>query len=262
MLIFMTLSLLPNVTIAKTIKVAVIDTGFDFKATWQPNSDDLPRKPTLCRTGHTDFTGTGINDSHGHGTHIAGLIGKYAGYADYCLVILKYYKPDTDITNLANSILAINLAIDQKVDVINYSGGGLLKSELECAAIVQALDKGIKVVAAAGNERLDLDKFNYYPALCDPRVIVVEGLDSFGNRVPSSNYSTHKITTVKELGNHVLSTLPNGQYGYMTGTSQATAIVSGKTVKKLYDLQKLDNLYIPKLLRSQRRMLASDMQCK
>lgn len=248
---------------AQPIKVAVIDTGFDFKSTWQPIRDDVPSTPTLCPTGHKDFTGNGLQDDHGHGTHIAGLIGKYSGNADYCLVIYKYYdNKGSDFNNLVNTIKSFGSAIAEGVNIINYSGGGISRNSEECAVLKTALDKGITVVAAAGNENIDLDVHPFYPALCDSRIVVVAGQDKYGKRVPSSSFSSRKFTVVKELGIDVLSILPGGQYGFMTGTSQATAIHSGKIVQKLYKMRNLDNMYIPNLLKSPKRMLASTMQCK
>ena len=250
-----------QVSNAKTIKVAVVDTGFDFKGTWQPNRDDVPSTPILCNTGHKDFTGKGLNDDHGHGTHIAGLVGHYAGKSDYCLVIYKYYDTKgSDVNNLLNTIKSFKAAIDEGVDIINYSGGGIKRSDQECAVLKQALDKGIRVVVAAGNESSNLDFLPFYPALCDSRIIVVEATQTDGGRFSLSNYTKGKYHTVKELGKNVLSILPGSQWGYMSGTSQATAIHSGKIVKQLYNLQNLDNLYLPKLLKSPKVMLACEMQ--
>jgi subtilisin family serine protease len=215
----------------RLIKVAVIDTGFDFNSTWDKNST-----PILCDAGHKSFSGDD-QDNHGHGTHIAGLIHSNAGQANYCLVILKYFDPrKLSADNLSNSNKAFKRAIDLKVNVINYSGGGSEKSEDECKLIKLALDNGIKVVAAAGNERSDLSKVPYYPAMCDSRVIIVTSKDTDNNRLPSSNYFTVKpknLTVIAELGYNVYSTLPDGKYGFMTGTSQATAIITGKLVKQL-----------------------------
>ena len=47
---------------------------------------------------------------------------------------------------------------------------------------------------------------------------------------PSSNYGDAFLHF--ENGYRVLSILPNNRYGYMTGTSQSTAIRTGKIVKE------------------------------
>jgi subtilisin family serine protease len=215
--------------------VAVIDTGFDFDSTWK---DSPISKPRLCKYGHSDFTGMGLKDAHGHGTHIAGLIGKYAGKSNYCLVIMKYYhlEQKEKIDHMQGSLLAFQKAINIKVDIINFSGGGVEKSEWECKLMKQALNMGIVVVTAAGNERSDINEKPYYPAMCDNRIIAVANVDRWGYYQPSSNYTNAVLLNARELakeeGSGVLSLLPNDRTNYMTGTSQAAAIKTGKIVKE------------------------------
>jgi hypothetical protein len=47
------------------VKVAVIDTGFDFASTWDKDST-----PILCDEGHKSFIGDD-KDNHGHGTSLS-----------------------------------------------------------------------------------------------------------------------------------------------------------------------------------------------
>jgi subtilisin family serine protease len=248
------------------VVVAVIDTGID---------ESLMSQPWVCKDGHKDFTGAGLKDNHGHGTHIAGLVEQYAkgvvfnigkntskdidnASADFCVIVIKYYdpkRPNSD--NLANTIASFKWAIDQKVDIINYSGGGTSFSKEEYEVVEIALNKGIKFVAAAGNERSDIDKWKYYPAMYDDRIIRVGNLvsDKVTTKVvtslhleglklipkeetvierdiaSSSNYG--KSINAWEIGTKVLSRLPTKSWGYMTGTSQATAIKSGKIVREM-----------------------------
>lgn len=227
-------------SVIKTIKVAVIDTGL--------NMELFKNKITLCKDGHKDFTGTGLKDTHGHGTHISGLIEKHAGKSSYCQIIMKYYDPKAfGQSNIDNTVKAFELAIELGVDVINYSGGGMEPNDREKAAVLRALDKGIKVVAAAGNEHCDLDtKCKYFPAMYDDRISIVGNLDS--NRVPAESSNSGSVVTHWEIGVDVESYcaatgLPNCK---MTGTSQSTAIHSGKVVKDLDETYK--NLDIDKVL--------------
>jgi len=211
------------------IKIAVIDTGFDFQSTWAHLGLKIPK---ICKTGHNNLINSGSlpQDSNGHGTHIAGLIAQYAENANYCLMIIKYYsRYNSGDTNLSNTIKAFKWAIDNNADVINYSGGGPSFVESEYEQIMRALKKGIIIVAAAGNEsaNLNIRSNYYYPAQYDSRIIVV------GNSTSnSSNYGI--IVDTYEPGGGVISLGLNSSRNKMTGTSQSTAITTGKTVKKLY----------------------------
>lgn len=224
----------------KRIMVAVIDTGLD---------ESLMNKDWVCPEGHKDFSGNGLNDTHGHGTHISGLVDQYAKdyiflknkkapkdidnvEADYCQIIIKYYDPKSS-DNLENTIKAFRWAIDQHVDIINYSGGGLEANKAEKAVVQEALDKGIKFVAAAGNERSDIDMHPYYPAMYDKRIFIVANLVSPDSREVASSSNTGKSINTYEIGTNILSRLPGSTFGYMTGTSQAAAIKSGKLVREM-----------------------------
>ena len=234
---------------SKTLVVAVIDTGIDAQAF---------NRHVLCKTGHKDFTGTGIQDRHGHGTHISGLIDQYAksiflgkdkNYKErfakeqinYCQVILKFFDTDSSksTVNAPKAVVdAIKWATKLHVDVINYSGGGQEPSLEERAAVMDALKQGITIVAAAGNEHdyLDDQHHSYYPAMYDKRIIAVGNWqnDTLG-RSPSSNWGPR--VNAWEVGTNVISFCPGkDSYCYMSGTSQATAVRTGKIVRKMLKL--------------------------
>lgn len=228
----------------KPIIVAVIDTGI---------SDELKDANFLCKFGHKDFTGLGLNDTHGHGTHISGLIDQYAKglrlgkettiagllntKANYCQVILKFYNPSRfqESGNPKREVEALKYAINIHVDIINFSGGGLAPDPEENELIKKALDMGIKVVVAAGNERTEISDPKqrcYWPACSDPRLFVVGNLShEGGGRAPSSNYGS--IVNTWEIGTDLLSLADLTHGAYMTGTSQATAVKTGKIVHEM-----------------------------
>ena len=244
---------------SKEIKVAIIDTGIDV------NHPDLQRnlwvnkgeqgKDNLGRdkaTNNIDDDKNGcvddvhgcnmitlkgnLKDNHGHGTHIAGIIGATRGNGigisgvvpNVSLMIVKYYDPAAPgINNLMNTVKAIEYAVRNGANIINYSGGGLEPSPAEKRAIRKAQRKGILFVAAAGNERSNSDTHGYYPADYKlDNIISVTAIDKSKNVLQTSNYGKASVDLAAP-GKNILSTLPNGKYGKMTGTSQATAFVTG-----------------------------------
>ncbi len=221
-----------SLSLKKTLVIAVIDTGFAFEGKGV--------NAHLCKFGHKDFSNSKVYakgfkttssvplDNHGHGTHIAGLIDQYAskGNRAFCLIILKYYDPNNSLSSNSTveaTIEAINYAKNIKADVINYSGGGVEFIGKEAEAVKDYIDQGGVFIAAAGNEGKDLDQQHYYPALDDSRVISVGNVNENGMVVKSSNFGS-KVSCF-EMGYNV------SMYGmFMTGTSQATAIATGKFV--------------------------------
>lgn len=177
-----------------------------------------------------------LTDEHGHGTHIAGIVGAEGGNGigisgvapKVSLMVLKYYdSKGSEMNNLINTVKAIDYAVKMNANIINYSGGGLAPSPDEKSAIERAMKKGILFVAAAGNERSNSDIKKYYPADYGlPNILSVTAIDRFKNVLPSSNYGEQTVD-IAAPGNDIISALPGGQYGYMTGTSQATAFASG-----------------------------------
>lgn len=234
----------------KTIKIAIIDTGL--------NLNDVRFKDHLCEKGHKSFVGP-MEDNHGHGTHIAGIIQKEAGEGDYCFLIYKYYSDySPGMTNLENEISSIKEAILNGATIINFSGGGNAMYMEEYNAIKAHPE--VTVVAAAGNESINLDEeTKYYPASYNaPNIISVGNLEENGIKVAhSSNYG--KSVKAWEIGMNVISTLPDsncvpnirdskltefldkarkdakleGCVGYMSGSSMATAVHTGKLVRIL-----------------------------
>jgi subtilisin family serine protease len=217
----------------KNIVVAVIDTGVD------PNHPFI--RDNIIREKNTngeesfgrDFSKNAGNkfkpvDTHGHGTHIAGLIKSI--YPKSQLLILKYYNPEaTGKENLISALKALEFAVSKNVDIINYSGGGPEASNYELELLKQAKKKGIMVVAAAGNDQtnLDLPGRKYYPASYGlSNILNVTTYDSDLKVHESSNYGK-ELVDVAAPGDRIKGPLPNGRAGYLTGTSQATALVSG-----------------------------------
>jgi subtilisin family serine protease len=139
----------------------------------------------------------------------------------------------------------------------------------EYLEVKKALNKGIIVVAAAGNDKeehdhqvynvklkydyigknkklvlkyevvyinrktlelTDMEQDGYYPAAYDARVVSVMSYSAKGKRHEYSNYGA--AYSHKANGKDTLSLLPNNKYGKMSGTSMATPKKTGQIIKK------------------------------
>ena len=254
----------------RPILVAVIDTGTDIyhkdlkDFIWtNPGESGLDRFGNNKETNNIDDDGNGyvddlhgwnfvnnnndVTDDVGHGTHVSGIIKReFNQHAiekkmkdliipKISLMILKYYNPKgKNQDNLYNSTQAIIYANKMQAQVINYSGGGGQSSASEMKAIKQSLLQKIIFVAAAGNNFSNTDIKKYYPANYElENIISVAATNRNGELLPFSNYGKQSID-IAAPGKWILSTLPNNQYGVLSGTSQATAYVSGVVAKLLF----------------------------
>jgi len=212
------MALFPLISFAQ-LKVAVVDTGLDL--------NDPRFKNVLCDKDHYDVTQTSIVDHNGHGTHVAGLIKKYAKDSDYCLMIIKYYR-DEDSAKVSsfNSYYAFTYAVSKGADIVNFSSGGKTFSADEYNSIMKGLNTIF--IVAAGNDHKNLDETPYYPACYKLPNIYVVGNAVNGVPFSSSNYGS--AIDFWENGQDVLSTMPGGKEGRMSGTSMSTAIHTGKLI--------------------------------
>lgn len=200
------------------VKIAVIDTGMEMNPYL---------KPFLCRGGHTSFVDDApISDGHRgrHGTNVAGLIADNLDPKKHCLLIIKFYSQYLGSIEFKDFVrMGIEYAITQNVQYINLSLGGPDSMFLEYLSIEKALRLGIKVSVAAGNDGKDLDKKCYYYPACYDFKVQKENFRVVGSK--GSRFSNRgKIVKFWEDGNDVGVPL-------MSGTSQATAIQTGKWVK-------------------------------
>jgi subtilisin family serine protease len=222
------------------VVVAVIDTGIDPDHPFIKNNI-VVKDGKYGQTNYgMDFSRTSskkINrnfyskkplDQHGHGTHVSGIIKSV--FPNVSLLSLKYYNPKaTGRDNLNSTIKALKYAVNQNVDIINYSGGGPEPAEEELRILRLAEKKGILVIAAAGNEEdnIDVNKNAYYPASYGlSNIITVTAHDQGVRILPSSNYGKLKVH-LSAPGYRIKSSTIHQRAAYLTGTSQATAFVTG-----------------------------------
>jgi subtilisin family serine protease len=237
--------------------VAVIDTGIDYlhpalaTSLWKnPGESGLDAKGKDKGTNGIDDDGNGFvddvigwdfvhdvplpYDTHGHGTHISGIIAATTGSehgSGVCpnasIMALKYYDSSgAGYNNLSNTVRAIEYATKMGAHIINYSGGGSDPAASERNAVEAANKQGILFVAAAGNDGHNVEIAPYYPGSYPfENILMVASINSKRELLPSTNFG--KLVPLAAPGLLVLSTLPEGKYGTMSGTSQATALTSG-----------------------------------
>lgn len=214
------------------VVVAVIDTGIQLDHPFLAENIYVRQGKKSAENYGLDFSSkipsTKPVDIHGHGTHVAGIVKSV--FPEVKILALKYYNPQASgQQNLESTVRALEYAVKMNVDIINYSGGGPEPSTEELRVLKEAEKKGIIIVAAAGNERSNIDdkKNAYYPASYGlSNIITVGAHDEEMQIIPSSNYGKNSVD-IAAPGHRIRSAIPQGGAGVMTGTSQATAFVTG-----------------------------------
>lgn len=183
------------------------------------------------------------SDDNGHGTHVSGIVaadtGNGVGVASVApdAKVLPVKALDSQGSGDAATIgKAIDFAVAHHADVINLSLSDTIplraviggRDEMD-DAIDRALDKGVIVVAAAGNSSL--------PVCANPngggRLLCVGAVDRNRNKTVYSDYGDGLAITAPggagtvNAEDDILSTWNDGAYQYLAGTSQATPHVAG-----------------------------------
>ena len=209
------------------IKIAVIDTGVDFN--------------------HPDLFGWGIDgkviggynfiqenqlpmDTNGHGTKVAGIIaadGNVFGVAPKAKILA--YKVSEDGEGVSSELIkgAIEKAIEDEADIINISLGVNRTNSKIDNAVNYALDNGVFVVTAAGND--------------GPK------LETIGS--PGRNFQSVTVgATYNNMTSSLIATLEIDEKQYtvipMVGSSKTSEPVTGKIIfggyGKINDLENID----------------------
>lgn len=188
--------------------------GYDFVA------DD--NDPAEVR-GRRDDNGNGIVDeAYGHGTFVAGLVALVAPKARILPMRVLNSDGAGTVFLVGQAVLE---AVDAGADVINISLGAdeKVKSKFLDHAIGYAIERGVQVVAAAGNEGTEEPR---YPATT-PDVISVSSTVLDDDRL-SDFANWGEWVDVAAPADRVLGPVPGGRYARWAGTSMAAPQVSGQ----------------------------------
>ena len=193
-----------------------------------------------------------------HGTHVAGIIGAegnngigIAGVSwDVQLMSLDVLGPGDRAGQFSTVWEAVYYAADNGADVINMSLGADLNMTLSqfkrqnplvfnegFNALSYAVEKGVSVVIAAGNDSNSFDTgWISMPAIYSdviPGVISVASVGNTGELASYSNYGS-KVTIAAPGGDFgegseslILSSYPYDDYQFLAGTSMAAPVVTG-----------------------------------
>jgi hypothetical protein len=199
-------------------KIVVIDTGVSIR---------VSMKPYMCKDGKQTTYGLWIDD-HGHGSNVIDLIGSRIDHKKLCIVSIKTKWRNLSPEQAAiEAIVSIKKAALFKPIAVNISMDGNIRSDEEKEEFRKLLKSGSKIITAAGNHHLNLDKdCSEFPAcylkeikqdteFTDTSNFFVVGASD----VSASSYGT--VVTVRTLG--LKQGIPE-----MTGTSQAAANFTGK----------------------------------
>lgn len=235
----------------KEVIIAVIDTGVDYKHEllkkhmWT-NISEIPNDGIdNDNNGYVDdiigwnfventndvLTGTEYFEND-HGTECASIIAsgdlksefKGINYSEsikiMSLKILSGIEKSGDVNNL---IEAIKYAENNGADIcnlsVNFDGYNAELSEL-------IKHSEMTFIVSAGNDALDIDRESVYLGSYNyNNVISVAAVDRYGELYQESNYGKNSVD-IAAPGVEIYCAVVNG-YDYDTGTSMATAIVTG-----------------------------------
>jgi thermitase len=160
-----------------------------------------------------------VDETVGHGTHVAGIVLLVA--PESRIMPLRVLNSD-GVGSVFQAAEAIIYATDQGAQVLNLSLGTGLQSQVLQEAVDYARAAGVMIVAAAGNLNSTEPQ---YPA-ADEGVIAVAALDEQQLKTSFSNYGSW--VDLATPGESIYSALPTDGYGWWSGTSMATPFVSGQ----------------------------------
>lgn len=180
-----------NTQAGKGTIVAILDTGFSLTKDFDPKHVDL-------KQGRSFVPNESVDDGHGHGSHCASTVAQWTGngFAVAGLAPETTILPIKVLSNAGSGASTwIASGIDYAADTIEKSGkpgvismslGSGAESKIISQAAQRAIDKGVIVVAAAGNSGGPHD---HWPASYPP-IISVGSVGPTGHRAYYSSYGT------------------------------------------------------------------------
>jgi type VII secretion-associated serine protease mycosin len=225
------LATLPGGVSGKGVKVAVLDSGVDDKHPQMQGKvvESIEKLPALPG---------GLKDCVGHGTGVAGIIAaadkkgtNYRGIAPGAQILSARVSENVqgndnpENAGVDDMAAAVDWAVERGAKVINMSFAYKSEAGLEKfkTSVLEAIAKGVVIVAAAGNNK-NKDNPTPYPAAW-PGVVGVGAisLDGF-QKLPESQ--TGKYVDISAPGVGVWIPRPGSGFVQEAGTSFAAPMVA------------------------------------
>ena len=202
------------------VTIAILDSGVDMSH---------PEMVGKVVQGY-DFVNNDNNpqDDYGHGTHVAGIAAArgnnglgIAGVSWGAQIMPVKVLNSFGQGSFSNVAAGIIWATDHSAQIINMSLGGSNYSQILQDAVDYAARHNVLLVASSGNTN---SNFVLYPARL-PQVIAVAATNANNQHASFSNYGAE--IDIAAPGDNILSLWLGGGYSTFSGTSMATAYVSG-----------------------------------
>lgn len=202
------------------VKIGILDSGINF-------TDDVSVQERVSFIPGEDEINPLFEDVVGHGTGIAGVIGAERDGVSidginpcgeiYSIKVLS----SQNTASLSKVVAGIYWAIENDMDILNMSLGTTVDSQILHAAIKDAYDAGMLLIAAGGN---DIHKEVQFPAAY-PEVVAVGSTDAEGKLKEDTSLGT-ELELLAPGDQVVTNSIFFGLSG-VEGTSIATAQITG-----------------------------------
>lgn len=233
------------------VAVFALDSGMDtthpdlVQGMWSRNMI----VPLVRQLSSKQYDPTNVADEHGHGTHVAGIIGAIdngIGIVGTCPGVPIHAVKVLDrngIGSLSTLLSGIQYCLQLATKhpefrfLVHTSVGSSDPCELLDACIERSRQH-LTFVMAAGNDQVDVSTTSPARTALQCNTISV---GSFDQRNSFSSYSNFgQGLTILAPGENILSTYKNGSYAFLSGTSMSSACVTGVVAGYLSTLQDVE----------------------
>ena len=234
-----------TVSQGKGVVVAVIDSGVNpdvsdlvGSVTPGPNLTGVSTSPSNLNWGLHGTWMASLVAGHGHDGGSSGIVGSAPESTVLSIRVITdptdpnaaRYKRESAARGQRQLAEAITYAVNHRAEVISMSLGYSLQSRPVRAALQDAYDHNVMVVASAGNsgDKAGADGTGHAPYSFPadyPGVLAVAAVNSSGQ---VSSFSSENLSVqVAAPGNRVPAQGRDGTYWYVSGTSPACALTAG-----------------------------------